>query len=95
MTQNLQEDTGMSAGWLGRTAIVLLIGLISVAPASADGPSRKFEHLTDETFTSRRNQAQPENPAKQGRLQPPAGAGTVVKRLVSTGKISMLQPETA
>jgi hypothetical protein len=42
----------MSGGWLGRTAILLLMGLVTVAPASADGPGRKFKHLTDETFTS-------------------------------------------
>jgi hypothetical protein len=42
----------MSGGWLRRTAILLLMGLVTVAPASADGPGRKFKHLTDETFTS-------------------------------------------
>jgi elongation factor P len=34
-------------------------------------------------------------PREQGRLRPRASTGTVVKRLASTGKISMLQPETA
>jgi hypothetical protein len=42
----------MSGGWLRRTAILLLMGLVTMAPASADGPGRKFKHLTDETFTS-------------------------------------------
>jgi hypothetical protein len=42
----------MSGGWLGRTAIVFLIGLAMVAPASADGPGPEFKHLADETFAS-------------------------------------------
>jgi hypothetical protein len=42
----------MSGGWLGRTAILLLVALVTVAPASADGPGRKFKHLTDQAFTS-------------------------------------------
>lgn len=42
----------MSGGWLGRTAILLLVCLVTLAPASADGPGRKFQRLADEAFTS-------------------------------------------
>jgi hypothetical protein len=42
----------MSGGWLRRTAIVLLIGLATVAPANADRPGPEFKHLADETSTS-------------------------------------------
>ena len=42
----------MSGGLLGRTAILLLGGLVTVARASADGPGRNSKHLTEETFTS-------------------------------------------
>jgi hypothetical protein len=35
----------MSGGWL-------LMGLVTVTPASADGPGWKFKHLTDDTYTS-------------------------------------------
>jgi hypothetical protein len=42
----------MSGGWLGRTAILSLVGFVAVAPASADDPDRNFKHLTEETFTS-------------------------------------------
>jgi len=42
----------MSGGWLGRTAILLLVGLVTTVPARADGPGPEFKHLADETFTS-------------------------------------------
>lgn len=44
----------MSGGWLGRTAIVLLMALVTVAPASADSPGSEFTRLPDGdgTFTS-------------------------------------------
>jgi hypothetical protein len=42
----------MLGGWLGRIAILLLVGLVTVAPASADGPGRQFKHLTDEAVAS-------------------------------------------
>lgn len=42
----------MSGGWLRRTAILLLIGLVTAVPAYADGPGPEFKHLADETFSS-------------------------------------------
>jgi hypothetical protein len=52
--QNLQQDTSMSGGWLGRTAILLLVALVTAAPASADSPGSELERLpdADHTFTS-------------------------------------------
>ena len=54
MGQNLQQDTGMSGGWLGRTAILLLVALVTVTPASADSPGSELTRLpdADHTFTS-------------------------------------------
>jgi hypothetical protein len=34
----------MSGGWLGRTAILLLVGLVTVTPANAGGPDDTFKH---------------------------------------------------
>ena len=45
----------MSGGWLGRTAILLLMARsVTVVPASADSPGSEFNQLTDadDTFTS-------------------------------------------
>ena len=44
----------MSGGWVGRTAILLLMALVTVAPASADSPGSELKRLedADETFTS-------------------------------------------
>jgi hypothetical protein len=44
----------MSGGWLGRTAILLLMALVTVVPASADSPGNELKRLTDadDTFTS-------------------------------------------
>ena len=44
----------MSGGWLGRTAILLLVALVTAAPASADGAGSELERLpdADHTFTS-------------------------------------------
>ena len=44
----------MSGGWLGRTAILLLVALVTAAPASADSPGSELERLpdADHTFTS-------------------------------------------
>jgi hypothetical protein len=44
----------MSGGWLGRTAILLLMALVTVVPASADSPGSGLERLpdADHTFTS-------------------------------------------
>jgi len=44
----------MSGGWLGRTAILLLMALVTVAPASADSPGSELTRLpdADHTFTS-------------------------------------------
>jgi hypothetical protein len=52
--QNLQQDTGMSGGWLGRTAILLLMALATATPANADSPGSELERLpdADHTFTS-------------------------------------------
>jgi hypothetical protein len=45
MTQNLQQDTGVSAGALGRTAIVLLIGQITVAPADRQLRAERYSRI--------------------------------------------------
>ena len=50
--QNLQQDASMSGGWLGRTAILFLVGLVTAVPARADGPGPEFKHLADKAFTS-------------------------------------------
>jgi len=44
----------MSGCWLGRTAILLLMALVTVVPASADSPGSELKLLTDadDTFTS-------------------------------------------
>ena len=44
----------MSGGWLGRTAILLLVALVTVTPASADSPGSELTRLpdADHTFTS-------------------------------------------
>ena len=44
----------MSGGWLGRTALLLLMALVTVVPASADGPGSELQRLldADHTFTS-------------------------------------------
>lgn len=42
----------MSGGWMRRTAIALLIGLATIAPACAEGPGPKFKHLAGETQRS-------------------------------------------
>ena len=42
----------MSGGWLGRTAILFLVGLVTAVPARADGPGPEFKHLADKAFTS-------------------------------------------
>jgi hypothetical protein len=65
--QNLQQDTGMSGGWLGRTAILLLMALVSVAPANADSPGSELERLpdADHTFTSPDGQVHVEQYSKK------------------------------
>jgi hypothetical protein len=52
MGQDLQ-DTGMSGGWLGRTAILLLLALVTAVPASADSPGSELTRSpdADHTFT--------------------------------------------
>ena len=42
----------MFGGWLRGTGFLLLLGLATVAPASADGPGRKFKRLAEETSIS-------------------------------------------
>ena len=44
----------MSGGWLGRTAILLLMALVTVMPASADSPGSEFDTAAGarDTFTS-------------------------------------------
>jgi len=42
----------MSGRWLGRTAVLLLIGFAAMTPAWANGPGAKFKHLKDETAKS-------------------------------------------
>lgn len=54
----------MSVGWLGRTAILLLVGLVTVTPANAGGPDDTFKHNAraaleprDQASRPRRNRA--------------------------------------
>lgn len=42
----------MLGGWLRGTWILLLLGIASVAPASADNPGRKLQLVADDTFAS-------------------------------------------
>ena len=42
----------MSGGWLGRTAIFLLLALVTAAPARADNPGHEWTRLTEADFTS-------------------------------------------
>ena len=61
----------MSGGWLGRTALLLLVALITVAPASADSPGSELERLRmpDDTFTSPDGQVRVEQYSKkEGRI---------------------------
>src|SRR5258707_8489092 len=65
MTSDMKRDTRMFGGRLRGTGFVLsglvLLGLATVAPATADGPGPEFKLLTDadDTFTS---------PDRQGRV---------------------------
>ncbi len=55
----------MSGGWLGRTAILLLIALGTVMPANADGPGSELTLLPDDTFTSPDGQIRVEQYSKK------------------------------
>jgi hypothetical protein len=99
--------TGYEHVWrlVGKNCILLLVGLVTVAPASTDGPGRNFKHLTEETSPDRadHNAMAVKLPNRRtqlsGRNQTVYGLRLSVrnsrKTLASTGKISMLQPETA
>ncbi|WP_334387661.1 hypothetical protein [Bradyrhizobium sp. AZCC 2262] len=57
----------MSGGWLGRTAILLLMVLVTVMPATADSPGSELERLpdADDTFTSPDGQIRVEQYSKK------------------------------
>ena len=55
----------MSGGWLGRTAILLLMALVTVMPASADSPGSELTLLPDDTFTSPDGQIRVEQYSKK------------------------------
>ena len=70
MTSDMKRDTRMFGGRLRGTGFVLsglvLLGLATVAPATADGPGPEFKLLTDadDTFTSPDRQVRVEQYAK-------------------------------
>jgi len=55
----------MSGGWSGRTAILLLMALITVTPAGADSPGSELTLLPDDTFTSPDGQIRVEQYSKK------------------------------